>query len=47
MLGDLLAFLKNNKRYWIPPILIFLALLVWLAWVAADTPASPFEYRMR
>ena len=41
---DLLDFLKNNKKYWVPPILIFLALLVWLAWQAANTPESPFEF---
>ena len=43
----MLDWLRNNKRYWVPPILIFAALLVYVASQAADTPSSPFEYRDR
>ena len=42
---SLLDTLSNNKRYWLPPILIFLALLAYLAWKAGQTPTDPFEYR--
>jgi hypothetical protein len=43
----MLDWLKHNKRYWVPPILIFVAVLVYVAWRAAGTPDSPFEYRDR
>lgn len=44
MLLAMLAFLRENKRYWVPPILVFLAVLAYLAWRASQTPDSPFEY---
>ena len=40
----MIEFLKHNKRYWLPPILIVAAALFWFAWQAATTPGSPFEY---
>jgi len=40
-----LDFLANNKKLWIPPILVFFALLVYLAMKSADTPSNPFDYR--
>lgn len=42
---DLLRFLAQNKKLWIPPILIFVGLLVWLATTGDDGPAQPFGYR--
>ncbi|MCB9898861.1 MAG: hypothetical protein H6825_12725 [Planctomycetes bacterium] len=44
-MNDFLIFLKANKRWWLPPILIFFALLAWMAWKAANTPNDPFDYR--
>lgn len=44
-MSDLLAFLRANKIWWITPIVIFLALLAYLAWQAANTPHDPFDYR--
>lgn len=38
-------YLAGNKRYWLPPILLWLALLMYLAWTSAETPVDPFEYR--
>lgn len=44
-MNDLLDFLAHNKRYWLPPILIFAALVAYLAWSNAQAPAEPFDYR--
>jgi len=41
----LLDLLAAHKRYWLPPILLFVALLLWLAWKAGQAPTDPFEYR--
>ena len=40
----MIDYLKNNKRYWVPPILVFLAVLVYVAYKAATVSGSPFEY---
>ena len=42
----LLRLLATNKRYWVPPILIYLGLVYWLATKGAEAPTNPFEYRM-
>lgn len=42
---NFLQFLRDNKVWWITPIVVFLALLVFLAWKASQTPDSPFTYR--
>lgn len=42
---SLLKLLAENKRLWLPPILIFLAILAWLAWKAANAPDEAFDYR--
>lgn len=44
-MNDFIDFLKNNKLYWITPILIFAALMIYLALKSAETPSSPFDYR--
>jgi hypothetical protein len=41
----ILAYLKAHKLVWLLPILLFLALLLVLAWKIAQTPESPFVYR--
>ena len=41
----LLQLLRDNKRYWVPPILLFLAVLAFLAWKASHAPDVPFDYR--
>ena len=43
---SLVRLLAHNKRLWVPPIVIFLALLAWLAWRAANAPDEAFDYRM-
>ncbi len=42
----MIEYLKNNKRFWVPPIVVFLAILIWVAWKAANAPGSPFEYEL-
>ena len=39
------SWLTHNKRYWLPPIALFLAVLVAVAWMNAEVPVDPFEYR--
>jgi len=38
-------YLAINKRYWVVPILLWVILLVYLAWKSAEIPVDPFEYR--
>ena len=40
-----LDFLAHSKKLWIPPIVIFMALLAYLAWKSANAPSDPFDYR--
>jgi hypothetical protein len=42
---EFLAFLKAHPVAWILPIVVFLALLTWVAWQIGATPVSPFVYR--
>jgi hypothetical protein len=44
-MNGFLDFLTQNKKLWIPPILILLALLVYLAMKSAEAPTNPFAYR--
>ncbi len=40
------SYLACNKRYWVTPILLFVALLLYLAFKSSKTPVDPFEYRL-
>lgn len=42
---DLLALLAANKRYWLPPIVVFALVVAYLAWKAAQNPSEAFDYR--
>jgi hypothetical protein len=44
-MNAILTYLATNKRYWVPPIVLFVTLLVYLASNSAATPVDPFEYR--
>ena len=44
-MGDFWTFLRTQKRYWIPPIVLVLAVLAYVAWKTQTLPTSPFEYR--
>ena len=44
-MNDFLDFLAHNKKLWIPPILIFAALVIWLATRSGEVPSDPFGYR--
>jgi len=41
----MLAYLKSHKLAWMLPILLFLAVLLVVAWKIAQTPDDPFAYR--
>jgi hypothetical protein len=41
----LLEYLRTHKLAWMLPILVFLALLLIIAWKIAQTPDDPFAYR--
>lgn len=45
VVASLIADLARSKRYWLPPLLLFVALLVYLAWKASNQPSDAFEYR--
>ena len=45
MLGELVAFLRDNKRWWLTPIVVVL-LLVGALLVLGGTPAAPFIYTL-
>ena len=41
-----LWFLRHRKRYWIPPVILYVVLLAILAWQVAGIPLSPFIYEL-
>ena len=41
-----LRFLARAPLWWLGPIVVYVALLAWLAWRAAHTAASPFTYQL-
>ncbi len=43
---ELLAFLMNNKKYWLIPIIILLVLLGLLVLVSENSVLSPFVYSL-
>ncbi len=45
LLSDLLTFLGHNKKWWLLPILICLALLTFLV-LLAGSGAAPFIYTL-
>ena len=42
---DFVNFLAHNKKLWVPPILIFAALVTYLALKSSAAPSDPFQYR--
>lgn len=42
----LLHLLATHKRLWIPPILLYFAVIAVLANESAVAPTNPFEYRL-
>ncbi len=44
-MNAVLAYLKTHKLAWMLPILLFLVLLLVIAWKIAQTPDDPFAYR--
>jgi uncharacterized integral membrane protein len=41
---EFLVFLKQNKKYWLLPIVIFTLLLVLLILMVSDNALTPFIY---
>ncbi len=46
MLKDLLAFARENKRYWLLPAAILLLLMTVLALLAQGSALAPFIYTL-
>lgn len=44
MISELLAYLKNRKKYWLAPLLILLILIGTLLVVTSGTAIAPFLY---
>jgi hypothetical protein len=44
-IAEMVGFLKDNKRWWLTPIIVFL-LLLGLLLVLASTGAAPFIYTL-
>lgn len=45
-MSALLRFLRENLWWWLAPILIAIALIVFLAWKLAQTPTTTFTYEL-
>jgi hypothetical protein len=45
-LKDVLSFLKERKKYWLAPIIIFLFLLGGLILLGGSSVAGPFIYSL-
>ncbi len=46
VLGELWQFLKHNKKYWLTPIIVALALIGILLAVAGSSALAPFIYTL-
>ena len=46
VLGEFIAFLRYNKKYWVAPIVIFLILAGLVLVLAQATPIAPFIYTL-
>jgi len=44
--GELLGFLKNNKRWWLIPFVVVLGLFGLLIILGQATPLGPFIYSL-
>ncbi|MBU1030253.1 MAG: DUF5989 family protein [Nanoarchaeota archaeon] len=44
LLKDLWAFMKENKKWWLLPLIIMLILTALLIILGQSTPVSPFIY---
>jgi hypothetical protein len=45
LMGEFCAFLLHNKKWWLLPILVVMALLTALV-LMSSTPAAPFIYTL-
>ncbi len=46
VIGELWEFMKNNKKFWLAPILIVLVLIGVLLAVAGSSALAPFIYTL-
>jgi hypothetical protein len=44
-MNRILEYLRTHKLAWVLPIVLFLAVLLVIAWKIAQTPDDPFAYR--
>ena len=45
-LKDLLLFIKERKKWWLLPVLVFLLLIGWLLISTSNTVIAPFIYTL-
>ena len=41
-----LRFLRRHPGWWLTPIVIYLGILLWLAFRLVQTPENPFAYSL-
>jgi hypothetical protein len=41
-----LRFLRRHPGWWLPPLLAYVGLVLWLASRVAQTPDNPFAYTL-
>lgn len=46
ILFELWSFLKENKKWWLTPIIIFLVLLGFIIFLAQGSAVAPFIYAL-
>jgi len=45
-LADIIAFLKQSKKWWLAPIVVFLLLLGLIVTVVSGSAIAPFVYTL-
>jgi hypothetical protein len=45
-LAELWGFMKHNKKWWLAPLFILLAIIGTLIWLGQSSPVAPFIYAL-
>jgi hypothetical protein len=46
ILGELWAFMRVRKKWWLGPILFMMVVLALVVWFGATSPVAPFIYAL-